>query len=637
MANRPLVPSINTSKDPGKDFYKYINGSWQRHVHIPPFSASYGVSEEVESHVREKLLASVLKLRKEKPQHPLSILATSFLTSAVQKNSIVDLQRISNTFECISSVKDICHSIGALNKLQSRSPLTCVVSSDSNDSSKCVIYLYEPKLGLPEKRFYTSDNRIFNKYVTLLKTIGERMNIELLENAATTEVLVSPFLEDGEKNPSYSYIPMSLKDLQHEYKSVDWIALLNGWGCTEQLCQKTTFIVTNPKYMKLFNKLCSSLELEQWRTWMRSMVILTYLEYLPPPFDDLHHELFGKLLRGNAEKLPQKWLTLKVLEMYAAQDLSRLYVDTSVPEGTKEKATILITKLKSATVERLRKIEWMDDDTRSTAIKKVQRMLFQVAYPGRWRSETDSLSLDPTRPLLNIINLVSKDSEMMISDLEGKCGRFHTEWEDGAFVVNAYYYAEGNRMTIPAGMLQTPFFDLDRSNAWNYGGIGSAIGHEITHGFDDEGRLYDPEGNYNNWWTRQDELTFGKMSQAVIALFDGVEYMGGKVNGKTTLSENIADLGGLAISLTALNSELKHATADERKKAHKDFFTSYAVSWRNKDRPKKAKQSLVLDVHAPAPLRVNLIVRNFQEFYDAFDIKEGDEGWIPVGDRVKLW
>lgn len=618
-----------------KDFYKYVNGEWQRHVHIPPFSASYGVSEEVETQVRDKLLSAVLKLKKEKPDHPLSLLAASFLNPSFQKNSIVDLQRISNTFECISSVKDICHSVGALNKIQSRAPLTCVVSSDSNDNSKCVIYLYEPKLGLPEKHNYTGGGMVIKKYRTLLKTVGEMMNIEELEKAVDTEVLIEPFLEGDGMNRSYN--PHTFQQLKAAYKSVDWLALLEGWGCAPAIAKKSTFIVTNERYMKLFNTMCSNLDLETWRTWMRSMVILTYLEYLPPPYDDLHHEVFGKLLKGNAEKLPQKWLMLKVLETYVAQDLSKVYIETAVPDGTKDRATEMITKLKRATVERLRGLDWMTESTRATAIKKVQQMLFQVAYPGRWRSETEGIVIDPERPFMNIINLVSKDSAQMVADLEGRCGRQRTDWEDGAFVVNAYYYSEGNRMTIPAGMLQKPFFDLGRGAGWNYGGIGAAIGHEITHGFDDDGRLYDATGNYKNWWTGKDELMYGKMSQAVVRLFDGADYMGGKVNGKTTLSENIADLGGLAIALTALNSELSGASEAEKKKAHKDFFTSYAVSWRNKDRPRKAKQALTLDVHAPAPLRVNLIVRNFQEFFDAFGIQEGDEGWVPFEGRVKLW
>jgi len=191
-------------------------------------------------------------------------------------------------------------------------------------------------------------------------------------------------------------------------------------------------------------------------------------------------------------------------------------------------------------------------------------------------------------------------------------------------------------MVVPAGILRPPFFDLKRSNAWNLGGIGAAIGHEITHGFDADGRLYDEKGDYRNWWTETDSKTFTQLTKAIINLFDGAEYMGGKVDGELTLSENIADLGGLAIALQALKHDLP-ADKAKQKAAYRDFFTSYAVSWRNKDRPKKAKQALILDLHSPAPLRVNLIVQQFEEFYIAFDIKSTDEGYIPPEKRIMLW
>jgi len=635
----PSVPLPDSSKSPS-DFYNYINGKWQRHVHIPSYSGSYGVSEELETEVRNTLLKLVMELREKKPTNPIAVLANSFLNNSYQKNSIIDLQRLTNMFECISNVHDVCHSIGALNKIQSRSPLTCVVSNDSNDNTKCVIYFYEAQLGLPERHYYQNPkNHIMSHYIRLLKQAGELLNIEGLDSVVTIEAAIEPYLaSNGElRDVTYSYNPINFADLQTKYKHIDWVALFDGWGVPTKTIQGSTFIVTNPRYVALLNNMCDVFELDAWRTWLRANVILNFMEYLPPPFDDIWFELYGRALKGNSEKLPQKWLTLKVLETLVPQDLSRLYVANAVPHNTKERATDLIKTLKAATVKRLRDQTWMSDKTREASIQKVRKMLFQVAYPGRWYSECARAPIHPMRPLLNIINLNVADSQKMIRDLGHKCGRNNAEWEDGAFVVNAYYYAEENRMTIPAGMLMPPFFDLERSNAWNYGGIGAAIGHEITHGFDDEGRLYDAEGNYNNMWTDGDERSYKSMTRTVVALFDGVAYMGGRVDGTLTLSENIADLGGLAIALTALNSELKDKSDAAKKKAWRDFFTSYAVSWRNKDRPRKAKQSLLLDVHAPAPLRVNLIVRNFEEWYTAFDIKEGDAGWVPVEQRVALW
>lgn len=372
------------------------------------------------------------------------------------------------------------------------------------------------------------------------------------------------------------------------------------------------------------------------RTWMSSMVVLQYLEYLPPPYDDLHFDLYGKALKGIAEKLPQKYLTLKVLKTFAPQALGKLYVQQEVPANTKPYITRLVHKLVTATLERLKEITWMTPETKRIALRKVRAMKLQVGYPDEWESEMTGVSLEADRPLSNILALCSADTMNMFTDLNRGCRKRVEKWDDGVFEVNAYYYMEGNMMVVPVGILRTPFFDLKRSKAWNYGGIGSAIGHEITHGFDEDGRFYDEHGNYNNWWSAHDTRMFERLTQSLVDFYDGAEYMGGEVDGVLTLSENLADLGGLAISLHALQSELPD-DATTRKKAYIDFFTSYAVSWRNKDRAKKAKEALSLDVHAPACLRVNFVVHQFAEFYEAFDIGPEEAGFIPPEKRIRLW
>lgn len=638
---QPSVPTPDKSVDPGYDFYSYINNTWQKHIHLPPFAGGYGVSEEIEEDVRDTLLELIQSLRTTHPASKISILATSFLHTASQKNSIIDLQRVLNTFECMSSVKDVCHSIGSMNKIQAQTPLSLVVSSDSYNSNKCVVYLYEPSLGLPEKVYYKTEtrNHILLKYSKLLAAVGDLMNIESLDTAVSIEASLIPYLSSGDDlmNMEYSYNPCSFNELQHKYKNIDWEAMMAGWGAGPDVYKKTQFVVTNTAYMNALDKMMNTFSLETWRIFMRAQIVNSYIEYLPPPFDDMHFELYGKALKGIAEKIPQKYLTLKVLQTFAPNDLGRLFVKHAVEDGTKSYALKLVNRLKKATIDRLNKLEWMASSTRYAAVKKVETMKFQVAYPSSWESELSAVFIENDRPLLNILTLSSLDTAKMIEDLKyDRCGKDTELWDEGVFEVNAYYYSEGNMMVVPAGILRSPFFDLKRSEAWNLGGIGAAIGHEITHGFDADGRLYDDKGNYNDWWTKKDSMTFEKLSESIVKLFDGQPYMGGKVDGKLTLSENIADLGGLAIALQALESVLP-ADASERKKAYCEFFTSYAVSWRNKDRLKKAKQSLLLDSHAPAPLRVNLIVRQFEQFYTAFDIADSHPMYIRPELRIKLW
>jgi putative endopeptidase len=386
------------------------------------------------------------------------------------------------------------------------------------------------------------------------------------------------------------------------------------------------------------NHMFKSYDESLWRIWLRAGAVLTFLEYLPPPFDDMHYELFEKRLRGNAQKMPQIRLMLATLQRFATQALGRVFVEDHIPERVKDEAMSMVRRLKTATVTRIRGLAWMTAATKERAIEKIRAMRFQVAYPSEWYSEFTGVTIDPERMFQNIVNLSVKDTVRMIDTLGAGCGDRDT-WQDGAFDVNAYYYPDQNRLVIPGGMLRPPFFDLRRSVAWNYGGIGAAIGHEMTHGFDADGKNFDLHGNYKEWWTATDNKAYEDMTEGLVALYDGAEYLGGKVDGHLTLSENIADLGGMAIALQALQAYLKEHKVSQTKtlEAYRDFFESYAVSWRNKDRPKKAKQSLFLDVHAPAPLRVNSIVRQFKEFYEAYGIKEGEEGWIPEKERVHLW
>jgi putative endopeptidase len=638
----PSVPPVNTNKDPCTDFYNYVNSKWQKHVNMPPYAGSYGVSEEIETDVRDTLVSIIEKQRRSEPTDRLSMLATSGLHTASQQNNIIDLQRTLNTFDCISDVNDVGHSIGAMNKIQSRAPISIVVAADSYNSSKCCIYLYEAQLGLPGKHYYSAENHILNKYAKLLKTVGNLMNIESLESAIVVEASLLTYMSDSAElsDIEFSYNPSSYHKLCETYKHVPWESILDGLGVDIKHARSAKFIVTNQRYFKEINLSFKRFALETWRIWMRAMVVLSFLEYLPPPYDDLHFELYGKALRGNSEKLPQKFLVQRIIQSFAPQALSRLFVTHAVAPGTKQRTTTLIELLKRATVDRLRNVEWMTPATKQTAITKVRAMRFQVGYPAHWKSELDSLEVVYNdRMLLNILHLSSQDTAEMIRDLEhGNCKKTKEKWTDGSFEVNAYYYPEGNMMVIPAGILRPPFFDLKRSDAWNLGGIGSAIGHEITHGFDDDGRLYDAQGNYKNWWKDSDERKYKQMTRDLIALFHGQPYAGGKVNGKLTLNENIADLGGMAIALQALKDSFPASILEkERKKAYADFFTSYAVSWRNKDRVKKARQSLFLDSHAPPLYRVNLIVRQFAEFYEAFDIPETHPGYVPVGQRLKLW
>ena len=636
-----LTGGYNEAFLPSEDFYMYVNHHWQKKIRLPPYNGSYGVSEEVEDELRDKLLEIIQSQRELKPTKKISKLATSFLQYSHQKNSVFSLMSILNRIHCLKTNVDIASFIGELNRIQSSAPLSFVVSGDSYNISKCCVFLYEADMGLPGKHYYskTGEKDIQKAYGRFLKGVGDLLYQPNLEKTFMIESAIIPYLSKHMERDDINFIynPYTFKQLIKKYKSIPWMEMFREFGLSENIVHTTTFIVTNERYCEGLEQMFTKFDIEAWRIWLSSMVIRTFVEYLPPPFDDLNFELYGRTLKGITEKIPQKYLTLKVLKRFTPMDLGKLFVKKVVPSDTKTSAIQLVKKLKQATMRLLENITWMSKSTKNMAIKKVDVMKFQVAYPKIWDSETKHIQIEHDQPLQNLIQLNMRYTNAMIKMLEnGNCERTEDKWDDGPFEVNAYYYSEGNMMVIPAGILRYPFFDLDRGLAWNLGGIGSAIGHEITHGFDVDGRMYDSTGTYKNWWTDEDAEKYEKLTKKILNLFDGVEYMGGKVDGELTLSENLSDLGGMSIALEALNETLG-SDMEERKKAYRDFFTSYAISWRNKDRPLKASTALFTNSHSPAYLRVNVIVKQFEEFYIAFDIKPEDKGWIAPKDRVTIW
>jgi putative endopeptidase len=620
----PLSPHIS----PIHNFYGYVNDVWERTVPIPSYAHTIGVSEEIEEVVKQQLTGALQKVQRLHPHKPLGLVAGSMLHAKAQHFSVEYLRSLCAHFVGIKTVDDLGSSIGYLNRVQSHAPLSFVVSSDSNDSKKCMVFLYEPELALPEKHLYTGHRAQDNKARDALRRLlSESQHILGPENCGdlpstiTLEHGLLPYLSKVEdrKDITFYYNPMTYAELTSAFPALPWRAMLIGLlGSKESsVYENARYIVTNERWLHHLQSMLQSVSFAKWGTWMSSQLLTTFVEYMPSPFKDLHYEVYGRILRGSKRPTPTAHVMLKVLQTYAPQSLSRIFVEEMLSPGTKEEATRLVHSLKAATKARIAGLEWMSEETKAHAQKKLDAMRFQVAYPDKWESELERTHLSPEHPLQNILALAETDTKSMIDDLKkNNCGKVEGEWDEGAFEVNAYYYPDGNMMTIPAGILQPPFFDLKRSRAWNLGGIGAAIGHEITHGFDDDGRKYDSEGNFRSWWQPSDSDTFTRMSHEVERLFDGVQTPYGTVNGKHTLSENLADLGGVAIALEALKAEL--GATEDLKKAYREFFISYAVSWRTKQRPEKAKQALLLDRHAPAYLRVNLIVKQFAEFFEAF-------------------
>ena len=632
------------SKSPGNDFFTYINGNWLRHAHMPPFISSYSVSEEIEDQIAGLLMneidISIKDLNANKhlsrEREEIATLAVSALHTANQQNSIEFLKSLVDKLGCIRDTNDVASTIGDYCRYRVNTILQIFAGPESKHSRSMRICIGSGSIGLPDISYYKATApgkmRTLLAYIALLKRLGEDFdvpNLELVASLESTSVIpLAKAIGDDE-------ILMRGSEIHEKYKSTPWgIIFKAALDLNPSEWANKQFLILSKSWLSYINKLFKNLTISQWKIWLAGDLILHALPILPPPYDDLHFELFGKRLRGQTEKIPQKNLALMLCQQWLTTSLGKVFEDCCLDKEAVRKAKHMCNEIRSSAIKRIHHATWLSPITRNKAITKVKHVYFGVGIPETW-PHTFEQPLVRDNLLKNILLLgearTKNDLELVKHSLQVK------SWDDQSFAVNAYYYSEGNRLLIPGGILQFPFFDLNRSLGWNYGGIGCAIGHELTHAFDVEGKDFNEKGDLMPWWLPNDNRAYNKITRSLVELFNSTKYQGHPVNGTLTLSENIADLGGVAISLAALEEQIKSMKPEEKKQQYIDFFTSYAVSWRIKEKRAASLQGLMMDRHAPAPLRVNLVVAQFQQWYDVFDIKDTDELFIPLEQRITIF
>jgi len=370
MRSNPPNAGITASR--GLDFYTYINYDWQNTAKIKPYDSSVSVSDEIETRVENALFDIIDKVVTKKPADPFSRLATSITNVKYQINNVYDIQRLSSLFECLHTREDVARIIGKLNRIQSNAPISFVVANDRYIPNKRCIYLYEPKLALPEKQQYKKgvDNKAVSSYIRVLKIIGSILHIESLESAVAIEASILPYLsvENDREDVAFSYTPNTLSDLDRIYKNVPWKTMMVAWGMTPQVASNATYIITNKNYLDALNRMFREYSMTSWRIWMRSQVLVHFMKYLPPPFDDLHFQLWGKQLQGTTQKIPQKFLMLNVLKENIPHNLGYAYVNNCISTKLKPTAITLVENLRIATIKRIRDLKWMTDNTKTKAV-----------------------------------------------------------------------------------------------------------------------------------------------------------------------------------------------------------------------------------------------------------------------------
>lgn len=645
LPSKPDIPQPQNSTKPGNDFYKYVNGTWLRHVNMPPYMSSYGVSEEIEDTVNSELMNIILDCKnyvqhradKDIPHttYLIGTLAESALNSQVQDLNIKLLQNLLSSLRCIRSTEDLVSVIAECMQFRIQTLFGCNVVPPENKSSILRFALTPGDVGLPDPSYYRKENsRVLYSYGKLLKRLGDDFNIPGLETIIPLEKMAADAILESRKDAE-SLIKGA--DLEKEFPNIPWRTLFHSLlGWTESEFKNHTILLFSKFWVGEVNTWFKMVPLDQWKIWLSANLINHFLPLLPPPYDDFEFELWGHRLRGQSEKVPQKRLTLKLTQQWLSGSLGSLFVNRYVPSTIKQHAKSIAEEVRSIASERASQTEWLEPKTRHLAKQKVDNIYLGIAYPNKIVKDKKT-TLNPERLLENVLKLSNLDFKDEMEKIDTRLKK--EEWDDPIFSVNAYYYNEGNRLILPAGILRWPFFHVHASDGWNFGGLGATIGHEICHAFDNDGKEYDQNGNRNPWWAPEEEKRYQKKAKDIIKLFNLTEYFGHHLNGVLTLSENIADLGGLAIALAALKKRLekRKVSAEHRKKEICDFFISYAVSWRTKEKKEKAIQSLFMDVHAPPMARVNNIVCQFDDWYECFDVKPGDLLYKSSDKRIRIF
>jgi putative endopeptidase len=624
----PVFNSLSPSQqvEIGTNFYTWVNGSWLKETPIPEFENDFGVSEEVERCIykeSKKILDSFKESPRSKEEEMYKTLAESCLHSASQHTSVEFLKEILISLHCIQTVEDVVKHFAILNRSRFSSILNFQYHITPEKTVELCIDSNSP--GLPGS--YYHDREKIQKYKESLKTLGKLLDVPQLEKIFGLErtlVYLSNELWSSEPNKCKG------TTLLHKFPKFPWDIWFINSGLPDW--KHMTLYYTSPRWIRKISKLLHEVPISYWKTYLARCYILNSIHFLPPPFDEIDFDFFGRHSQGQRTKLPQNELFVQIVHEYLQDSFSRIFWKYTGEESIVHEIDAFGEHLRNAAITRLETVEWLEPVTRKKAIEKVQAMKLENVRPSRWAPFTP-LDLDSKNLLKNIFTLGQQNTQSLLD----RIGKHYQYWEEGIYRVNAYYFNQNNELMIPYGTVIHPFYTKQQPIAWSYGALGSIIGHEMCHGFDEDGKDYNPQGLKKKWWTRKDNREYAKKTKQLIEVFNSEQIGNTHVNGEKTLSENIADLGGVGISLQALKATLEGVSEKEKLDAYRLFFIAFAVSWRTKVRHQKLKTAIGVDPHAPAYLRVNFVVNQFDEWYEAFQIPETSELYRKPEDRIRIF
>jgi putative endopeptidase len=642
--------AVDPNVRPQDDLFAHVNGPWVRATPIPADRGRYGTFDELretaEQHVRE----IIEEVAAGDPQSgtvaaKVGDLYASFMDEdAVEALGSQPLAQDLARAAAVSSPDEVMATSGTFGRAGILGLVMPFVNTDDRDPSRYVVYLEQAGLGLPDESYYREEQHADKRaaYVGHVERMLALAGWPAPAEAAARVMALETRLAAGHwdkvtnRDPVKTYTLLDLAGLTDLGPQITWSAYLDGLGAPADAFDAV--VVRQPDHITSVSAALTQEPMQAWRDWLAWHVVHAHAPYLSSAFVEENFDFYGRTLSGVPE-MRERWKRgVGLVEEALGEAVGQLYVERHFPPHAKEAMVGLVDNLVEAFRRSLSQVPWMGEDTRREALTKLGQFTPKIGYPQRWR-DYGALEVRADDLLGNVRRAVAFEVDRQYAKLGGPVDR--DEWFMTPQTVNAYYNPGLNEIVFPAAILQPPFFDVDADDAVNYGGIGAVIGHEVGHGFDDQGSQFDGTGTLRNWWTEHDRSAFQALADALIAQFDELETRdapGHKVNGALTVGENIGDLGGLTIGHLAYRislgdepaPEIDGWTGDQR------FFLGWAQVWRGAARAAEAERLLALDPHAPMDLRANA-VRNLDEFHEAFGVSPGDGLWVDPSDRVRIF
>ena len=648
------VPAIDlTDMDltvsPGDDFYQYANGGWMAKNPLKPEYASFGSFDALRENNVTRLNDLFAEMAEMSPepgtidQKIVDLYKQGLDSVRLNAEGGQPLKKYLDQLYAVSDKAGLAAELADENKYGEGGFFSVGVQADLMDSQVQILYLGQGGLGMGDRDYYVdpANADLHQGYTDMLTRLFSLSGYEDAAQKAANAVEIEDRLAEiswtSVQNRDYTkqYNPMSTAEICARWKNFDYGTFFELLGIPEQ----DKIIVQQLSYFDGLNRLFASASLDELKDYMAACLLNSAAGSLSDAYYDAAFDFFSTQMSGVTEKQPRWKRAMSVPNSILGEAVGQMYVERYFPEEYKTKVLDLVHNLQTSLSQHIDSLDWMSDETKAYAQDKLANFKIKIGYPDKWK-DYSTLTVDPA---LSYFENLRAASAWYVADNLGRLGKptDTEEWGMTPQTVNAYYNPTTNEICFPAAILQPPFFNADADDAVNYGAIGVVIGHEMTHGFDDQGRLFDKNGNMTNWWTPEDEAAFKAKTDILVKQFDEVEVVPGvHANGALTLGENIADQGGLSIAWTAYHNSLEGGAEPEPidgLTAAQRFFIGYAHLWAENSTDEDKERLTKLDVHSLAENRVNVTVRNLPFFFEAFGIEEGDPMWRPESERVIIW